>query len=126
MIESSKMGITMGGHDLGQNAALAGKTETGAATEKCQTRGAHTNAVNHYRFAVIPLAGRNIFPMRNAPAVGLASRCSVEKMASRVASQPPCFASFLQWSVAPVSDLKNNRASGIEGKLRTAPFGGRI
>lgn len=57
VIESSKMGITVDGNDLGQNAALAGKTETGEVTENYQTRGGHTNAVNHYRFAVIPLTG---------------------------------------------------------------------
>jgi alpha-glucosidase len=57
VIESSKMGITVDGNDLGQNAALAGKIETGEVAENYQTRGVHTNAVNHYRFAVIPLTG---------------------------------------------------------------------
>jgi len=63
VVNPSKMGIIVDGIDLGQNIALAGKADAGEITETYQTRGVHTNAVNHYRFTIIPLTcGKDNIP----------------------------------------------------------------
>lgn len=57
VVNPSRMGIIVDGRDLGQNVAVAGKAEDGEVAEVYQTRGVHTNALNHYRFDNIPLTG---------------------------------------------------------------------
>lgn len=57
VVKPSALGVTVDGNDLGQNVRLTGKLESKEFDESYVTRGVHTNAVNHYRSAVIPLAG---------------------------------------------------------------------
>lgn len=60
VMEASALGITVDGQDLGHNALFAGKPELSTVKETYPTRGMHTNALNHYRTAMIPLRGGEV------------------------------------------------------------------
>jgi len=57
VVKTSQMGVTVDGNDLGRKVALAGKPETKEINEHYVTRGVHTNAINHFCSAIIPLTG---------------------------------------------------------------------
>ncbi|HYG23898.1 MAG TPA: glycoside hydrolase family 97 catalytic domain-containing protein [Verrucomicrobiae bacterium] len=57
VVQPSALGVTVDGDDLGAQVSPAGKPEADEVRERYVTRGVHTNALNHYRWLTIPLAG---------------------------------------------------------------------
>lgn len=55
VVEPSALGVTVDGHDLGQNVRFTGKPAFSEVNEAYPTRGVHPVAVNHYRAMVLPV-----------------------------------------------------------------------
>ncbi len=56
VVTPSVLGISVNGLDLGSKAAITGEAPVQTVKENYVTRGVHTNALNHYRSAILPLA----------------------------------------------------------------------
>lgn len=57
VVESSAMGITVDGKNLGENAKFSGKPTVTEINERYPTRGVHATAINHCMSAVLPMTG---------------------------------------------------------------------
>lgn len=57
VLETSALGITVDGKDLGQGAKFVGKPQVAEINERYATRGVHASAVNHCTSAVISMTG---------------------------------------------------------------------
>jgi alpha-glucosidase len=55
VVEPSALGVTVDGHDLGQNVRFTGKPAFSEVNETYPTRGVHPVAVNHCRAMVLPV-----------------------------------------------------------------------
>ena len=57
VVTPSVLGISVNGQDLGQNTVLTDKAPVQTVKENYLTRGVHTNALNFYHSATLPLTG---------------------------------------------------------------------